>query len=506
MGILKSTGHTILIPIVQTIISHPQNSNFMAKSSSQDKSFEYDGFIKHLVPDPGNPPEVNYFKAYIGPSINPEEEVCLYLDSSLKNSIRVARNDIVHWQKLSPEESSLGGYHVWVRAGANYAYQKPGSKEESKAQFFEGELYNAYLKYDTQAAAGGMVPQQPGVPAGPVQGQDFVARTFIPVCHSFHPPICPPPTNCRTRNFWDCQPTAFSPTIPLTVVPCCPIITARPNCIVPTQPIACDLQQQPVLNAQAGYHGAQAAAANPAFAGNPGIFAGGAQVQTLDPSTLWGPVCPSVDICPSIHIVCEHTTLPPTKPQTFNLDCRTMNVKECPPPISRDPRRFCGPTATPANCVLQADTTWFGQRNQVQFQPVGAATVFDPNNPIIVHQSINGNCPTITPNICKSVHFPCPDPTTTPATICQQGPNELAARGPLTQFCGPVTQPIRTLRCPDTWFCPIQTLQPQCDIRTLRCPSLAGGCPTTYQNPWEIYAGNPYGQGYNQYGNYVRGF
>lgn len=70
-------------------------------------------FIYEIVQDPANPPRTILLAGFCGKASQPD---CtrLYLDPQLTAYVDVANGTILHHQELSPEQSPLGGYYVWI--------------------------------------------------------------------------------------------------------------------------------------------------------------------------------------------------------------------------------------------------------------------------------------------------------------------------------------------------------------------------------------------------------
>jgi hypothetical protein len=170
-------------------------------------------FIRQVVPDPKNVPDVTLLTGYLGAS-SEEAHERLYLSPDLTNYVEVPKAAILHQAPLPKEQDANGGVTLWVKKDAALQY-KMAPAAQALANYFAGAI---------QAGAQAAAPAGPGpvTVGGPACGVTLpnvcqivsAACTVVgPACQSrFH--TCAP---CITAN----QP-GFSCGIDCTVVgpPC----------------------------------------------------------------------------------------------------------------------------------------------------------------------------------------------------------------------------------------------------------------------------------------------
>jgi hypothetical protein len=105
---------------------------------SKRKMPDEEGFVKNLVPDPSQPPDVTLLSGYSGRSSRPGHWR-LYLSVELTSYVDIPEADIVHSQPLDKDQSPLGGTLLWVRRGADLKTTSMASRE-SQADFLRGTI------------------------------------------------------------------------------------------------------------------------------------------------------------------------------------------------------------------------------------------------------------------------------------------------------------------------------------------------------------------------------
>lgn len=130
-----------------------------------------DNFVRHVVPDPKNVPDVMLLYGYLGAS-SEEANERLYLSPDLSNYVEVPTASILHRAQSAAEQDSLGGVTLWVRKDAALKYKMAPAAEAAQ------QALAAYFTGAIQAGAGGAAaaPIHPTIP--------------LPLCR----PLCPPPT------------------------------------------------------------------------------------------------------------------------------------------------------------------------------------------------------------------------------------------------------------------------------------------------------------------------
>jgi hypothetical protein len=99
---------------------------------------EEEEFIKNLVPDPSQPPDVMLIRGFSGKSSRPGHWR-LYLAPELTSFVDIPKADIIHSHPLDKDQNPLGGTLVWVRRGADLKTTSTTSRE-SQAGFLRGTI------------------------------------------------------------------------------------------------------------------------------------------------------------------------------------------------------------------------------------------------------------------------------------------------------------------------------------------------------------------------------
>jgi hypothetical protein len=208
------------------------------RSRNPSESGEPAAFIRDLVKDPGNVPDVMLLYGYVGASSEPEHDR-LYLSPDLASYVEVPRNAILHRVTAPLEQDPHGGVTLWVKKDAALI-QKLAPAAAALASYFAGAL---------QAGQGGA-----GTAAGVAGAQIPVSlpqavclpQTLPIVCQHSPPAFCPPPPtpHCTFPQF-GCPP----PTPPIVCQHSPPVVCPPPptphctfpqfGCPPPTPPIVC---------------------------------------------------------------------------------------------------------------------------------------------------------------------------------------------------------------------------------------------------------------------------
>jgi hypothetical protein len=114
-----------------------------------------DNFIRRIVTDPKNVPDVMLLTGYLGAS-SEEAHERLYLSPDLTNYVEIPNTAILHQAPLPKEQDAHGGVTLWVRKDAALQY-KMAPAAQALANYFAGAI---------QAAAQG-APGGAGAAAGP---------------------------------------------------------------------------------------------------------------------------------------------------------------------------------------------------------------------------------------------------------------------------------------------------------------------------------------------------
>ena len=114
-----------------------------------------DNFIRRIVTDPKNVPDVMLLTGYLGAS-SEEAHERLYLSADLTNYVEIPNTAILHQAPLPKEQDAHGGVTLWVRKDAALQY-KMAPAAQALANYFAGAI---------QAGAQG-APGAAGAAVGP---------------------------------------------------------------------------------------------------------------------------------------------------------------------------------------------------------------------------------------------------------------------------------------------------------------------------------------------------
>ena len=197
-----------------------------------------DSFIRHIVTDPKNVPDVMLLTGYLGASSEDAHER-LYLSPDLTNYVEIPNTAILHQAPLPKEQDVHGGVTLWVKKDAALQY-KMAPAAQALANYFAGAI---------QAGAQGAAPAAQPMPAtlgGPVCGVTLpnVCQVVSAACTVFEP-------GCRTRQatcFVDC--TVLGPACQSHFHTCAPCqLTQRTPCQGASCGVDCTVILCPTLHA-----------------------------------------------------------------------------------------------------------------------------------------------------------------------------------------------------------------------------------------------------------------
>jgi hypothetical protein len=159
-------------------------------------------FVRDIVSDPKNVPDVMLLYGYLGAS-SEEGHDRLYLSPDLTNYVEVPKDAVLHRMEAPKEQDPHGGVTLWVKKDAALIY-KMAPAAEALAHYFAGAVQAGAGQ---AAAAAGVRPTPPltlGWPAcgvtiaGPCLSHHVTCMHFcthVTPCHPTHgQPQCPFPT------------------------------------------------------------------------------------------------------------------------------------------------------------------------------------------------------------------------------------------------------------------------------------------------------------------------
>src|ERR1700721_4145439 len=95
-----------------------------------------DNFIRRIVTDPKNVPDVMLLTGYLGASSQEAHEL-LHLSPDLTNYVEIPNTAILHQAPLPKEQDAHGGVTLWVRKDAALQY-KMAPPAKPLANYFAG--------------------------------------------------------------------------------------------------------------------------------------------------------------------------------------------------------------------------------------------------------------------------------------------------------------------------------------------------------------------------------
>jgi hypothetical protein len=209
----------------------------MAQSHQPERDGEAE-FVRRIVTDPKNVPDVMRLYGYLGAS-SEENHDRLYLNPDLSAYVEVPRGAILHRVAASAERDPNGAVVLWVRRDAALIY-KSAPAAQALANYFAGAIAGA-------AAAGGA----PAAAAEQLRTLPYPCPGTLPVQCT---PVCPtlPPAHC-----------VHGPTVEFVCTPAC--YSHIPGACINLSPFYCTPYCYAAGAAAAGAAGAVAGAAQPAL-------------------------------------------------------------------------------------------------------------------------------------------------------------------------------------------------------------------------------------------------
>ena len=95
-------------------------------------------FIRQIVSDPKNVPDVMMLTGYLG-DLSEEGHERLYLSRDLTNYVEIPKAAILHQAPLPKEQDAYGGVTVWVKKDAALQY-KMAPAAQALANYFAGAI------------------------------------------------------------------------------------------------------------------------------------------------------------------------------------------------------------------------------------------------------------------------------------------------------------------------------------------------------------------------------
>ncbi|BDS09692.1 hypothetical protein [Aureispira anguillae] len=151
--------------------------------------FPVDDLVKNLLTEENKvPTDMILFSGFVGKGPS-EDTITVYLDTLLRQTIEIAKEDILHTVKLTKTNSPLGGTLIWLNNATKYIYNNTSisSYEQNLAQHYFGGT--VYQQYATQAQGANTATHQQAACCPQHQQQAFTVK-----CPQTQVPICPNPS------------------------------------------------------------------------------------------------------------------------------------------------------------------------------------------------------------------------------------------------------------------------------------------------------------------------
>jgi hypothetical protein len=316
-------------------------------------------FIREIVKDSKNVPDLTLLYGYLGDSSEADHER-LYLQPDLGSYVEIPTAAIVHRAVASKEADPHGGVTLWVQKDAKLQ-SKMAPAQQALAQYFVGAIQGA-------AAVG-------AAGAGPVA---HPTPTALP---THFPPCLHPTTTVQPTNFPPCvHPTT---TVQVTNIPPClhPTTTVQPTnfppCVHPTTTVQ-------VTNFPPCLH--------PTTTVQPTNFLPCVHpTTTVQPTNLAPCLHPTTTVQPT-HVFCTLTQLG-CPVVTQHLPCNLTVDVTCGPVCNASPAPFCGGSVgvgCSLACGIQGGGDATAACNQAQ-QP-GAQALAQPGMVNVTDWSFRPGC------------------------------------------------------------------------------------------------------------------
>ena len=319
-------------------------------------------FIRQIVGDPKNVPDVTLLTGYLGAS-SEEGHERLYLSTDLANYVEIPKAAILHQAPLPKEQDPHGGVTLWVKKDAALQY-KMAPAAQALANYFAGAI---------QAGAQG---------AGPV-AQPLQPATFAQA-------VCPVtlPNVCRVTQVHTCDCTVVGPACVTHHATCnctaartpCPAVSCGIDCTVfgpacqTHHPFCIPTRNQPgcPFPSEVCTHVGACNSPHPGFCPLPQVAAGAGPMPQGRSFVDCSIVCPTrIGPCLSHHFTCapcvtQHplqcSIACPTRLEfSCNPACNITRIESCNPACNVT--RFetcnlaCHVTRVEVSCVIACNNT-----------------------------------------------------------------------------------------------------------------------------------------------------
>jgi len=108
-----------------------------------------DSLVKHLIEDGKKPEDLIMVYGFVGEG-HKENTWILYLDPTLKTSIEINEDDILHSVSVTRTHTALGGSILWIKNASSYMHKNTAPSENEALKYFQGNIYEQYTTQNQQ--------------------------------------------------------------------------------------------------------------------------------------------------------------------------------------------------------------------------------------------------------------------------------------------------------------------------------------------------------------------
>lgn len=113
------------------------------------KKLALDELPKQLLKEDKKVDDILMLYGFVGEGTQ-EDNITFYLDTTLKTSIIIRDEDIIHHVKVTKAQNPIGGTVIWIQNTANYMQHTTTQEkvqpqtQQNAAQFFQGDIYQQF--------------------------------------------------------------------------------------------------------------------------------------------------------------------------------------------------------------------------------------------------------------------------------------------------------------------------------------------------------------------------
>lgn len=129
----------------------------MKKEEDESRKLNEDELVENLVSDPSQIPELRTLTGFLGRSTQ-DDHWRLYLGPDLGEYLEFRKEDVVHYERLTQEQSPpLGSTIVWVKRDCKLQHMRTIASQE-QAAFLQGGIAQRFMAETTPGGIPGVRP------------------------------------------------------------------------------------------------------------------------------------------------------------------------------------------------------------------------------------------------------------------------------------------------------------------------------------------------------------